>query len=226
MKQFFICLAICLIAGFTATFSQSTPGTTEFKSKLRPSLALPLETNAETTEATILTKLKETGYKPEKNGGFLNKKSKEEGFYKFSGVILPELANQQLDLYFKVDPTTTSDSRSSITLMVSKGYENFISRDQDSSTFEASEKFLNSFVTKTEVFQINKQMEQQKESLAKSEKKWNDIRSKQDDARKKITELETEIKNLQTEETTQKQDVDKQRSMLKELEDKRSSVRN
>lgn len=227
MKQYSIFLLVFLLAGSFSTFSQSVFKNTEFKKKLRPSLALPLQNDAKSAEQTILAKLKETGYKPEKNGGFFNKSSKEEGFYKFSGVVLPELANQQLDLYFKIDATNNdANYRSSITLMVSKGYENFVSPEEDSTTFVASEKFLNGFVSNTEVFQLNKQMEQQKEIIAKSEKKWNEIRSKQEDARKKITGLESDIKNLQAEETKQQQDVDRQRSLLRELEVKRSSAQN
>ena len=121
------------------------------------------------------------------SGGFLNKKSKQEGFYVFSGVVLPELANEKLDLYFKVDPVNDNFSdRSSVTLMVSKGYENFVAKEKDSATFAASEKFLNSFVNKTDLFAVTAQMEEQKKSLAISEKKWQALRDKQEEARKKI----------------------------------------
>ena len=95
---------IFLLVGAIPSFAQSSATNVEFKKVLRPALILPLTFNPETAEQTILAKLKETGYKPEKSGGFLNKKKKEEGFYKFPGVVLPEFANEQLDLYFKIDP--------------------------------------------------------------------------------------------------------------------------
>ena len=101
----------------------------------------------------------------------LIKKNKQDGFYTFSGVQLPELANQKLDLYFRVDPINgDNNNRSSISLMVSKGYENFVSPDTDSATFLASEKFLNSFVGKTDAFQVNRQIEDQIKSITASEK--------------------------------------------------------
>lgn len=180
---------------------------------------------AEIAEQTILAKLKETGYNPQKTGNIFNKRNKQEGFYVFPGVQLPELANQKLDLYFKVDPMNGDNSyNSSISLMVSKGYENFVSPDLDTATFAAAEKFLNSFESKTEAFQVNKQIEEQKKIIAASDKKWNELRNKQEDARKKIAQLESDIKNLQQEEQTQQQDVDNQRSILKDMEARRSTV--
>lgn len=208
------------------SFAQSTFKTVNFKNSLRPSLNLFLASEPKNAEETILAKLKETGYKPEKTGGFLNKKNKQDGFYSFSGVQLPELDNQKLDLYFRVDPVDGDSSyRSSILLLVSKGYENFVSPETDSLTFNASEKFLNSFTSKTEAFQINKQLEDQKESITVSEKKWKDLRGKQEEARNKIVQLESDIKNWQQEEIAQQQDVDKQRSALQDLEAKRAAVK-
>ncbi|MEO8583667.1 MAG: hypothetical protein ABI415_07710 [Flavitalea sp.] len=170
-------------------------------------------------------KLKETGYKPETSGNIFKKSNKQDGFYVFPGVQLPELANQKLDLYFKVDPRNGDSSyNSAISLMVSKGYDNFVAPEVDSATFAASQRFLNTFVLKTETFQINKSMEDQKKIIAASEKKWQDLRNKQDETNKKIAQLQAEIKNLQSQEETQKQDLDKQRSVLQGLETRRSAV--
>jgi len=216
---------IVLLTGSLTTFAQSSSTSVEFKKSLRPALTLPLVYNPETAEQTILAKLKETGYKPEKNGKFLNKKNKEEGFYKFSGVVLPELSNQKLDLYFKVDPVDNDNTnRSTITLLVSKGYENFVSADVDSATFNASENFLNGFVQNTNVYSINQKLDEQQRNIASSEKKWTELRDRQTKAKNKISELEAELKVLQEEETVQQQEVEKLRTGLRELETQRTSA--
>lgn len=225
MNQKFICIIAIFLVSITYVQSQSTFKTITYKKELRPALTLPLMYKTDIAEQTILAKLKETGYNPQKTGNIFNKSNKQEGFYVFPGVQLPELANQKLDLYFKVDPMNGDNSfNSSISLMVSKGYDNFVSPDLDTATFAAAEKFLNSFESKTEAFQVNKQIEAQKKIIAVSEKKWNELRNKQEDARKKISQLESDIKNLQQEEQTQQQDVDKQRSVLKDLEVRRSTA--
>lgn len=216
-----ISFLIFLLTGTAASFAQSAATSVDFKKSSRPALTLPLAFNPGTTEETILAKLKETGYKPEKSGSFLNKKNKEEGYYKFPGVILPELANQQLDLYFKVDPM--DDQHSSITLLVSKGYDNFVSMTSDSATFIASQNFLNSFVQKTNVYNINQKMNEQKEALASSQKKWTDIRDREAKAKNKIIDLEAEIKTLQKEAVLQQEEVEKLQTGLRDLEAQRTS---
>lgn len=221
-----ISFLIFLVAGTITTFGQSAPKSVEFKNALRPALALPLASNPQTSEETILAKLKETGYKPEKSGSFLNKKNKEEGYYKFSGVVLPELVNQKLDLYFKVDPMVVGSYRSSITLLVSKGYDNFVSPETDSATFVASQNFLNGFVQNTNVYSINEQLEETTQNIAKSEKKWAELRDKQQDAKKQINQLESDIQTWHNEESVQQQEVERLRSQLKDLEAKRTSANN
>jgi hypothetical protein len=225
MKQQIFYAVIILQLTAVSSFSQSVSNPVTFKDQLRPAIQLQLPNEVKTAEETILAKLKETGYKPEKNGGFLNKKNKQEGFYVFSGVELPELANQKLDLYFKVDPVTNNTvNRSAVTLMVSKGYENFVSQENDSTTFFATESFLNSFVNKTERYAVGMEIDEQKKNLAASEKKWADLREKQEEGRKKIAQLEADLKNWQQEELAQQKEVTDQRAALQNLEARRSSI--
>jgi hypothetical protein len=226
MKQQFIMVAALLQLTALTSFSQSISKATNFNSQMRPALQLVLPNDSKTAEETILSKLQETGYKPEKNGGFLNKKNKQEGFYIFNGVELPELSNQKLDLFFKVEPLNNNTvDRSAITLMVSKGYANFVSLENDSSTFMAAEKFLNSFLYKTDVFAVEADIETKKKDVASSEKKWQNLRDKQEEGKKKIAQLEAEVKNWEQEEAAQQKEVNIQRSALKDLEARRSAIR-
>lgn len=224
-QQILWTVAVLQLTAITA-FSQSTPKSVTFKEVMRPGLQLQLGYEQKTAEQTILAKLKETGYKPEKTGSFLNKKNKQEGFYVFSGVELPELANEKLDLYFKVEPVNdNSNDRSSITFMASKGYENFVAKENDSATFLAAEKFLNSFVNRTDMYAVTGSIDDQKKTLARSEEKWQTLRDKQEDARKKIAQLEADLKNWQQEEMEQQKDVDAQRLSLKDLEARRAAIK-
>ena len=83
---------------------------------------------------------------------------------------------------------------------------------------------LKNGTTKKTAFQINEQMESQKKTIAAAEKKWNELRDKQRDATDKIVRLQADINNWQQEEILQRQDVDKQRVILRELETKRATV--
>ena len=115
------------------------------------------------------------------------------------------------------------NQHSSITLLVSKGYDNFISTS-DSAIFNASQNFLNSFVQKTNVYNINQKMDEQKKALVTSEKKWSDVRDRQAKAKTKIVELEAEIKSLQKEEILRQEETERLQSELRDLEAQRTSA--
>lgn len=225
MKQISVLIFAFLQLGAGFAISQSTVTGITYKKELRPALSLKLMFPTQVAEQTILAKLKETGYRPQTNGNIFNKKNKEEGFYMFEGVQLPELANEKLDLYFKVDPVNADSSyQSTVSLLVSKGYDNFASREVDSATFGAAERFLNSFVQRTADFQVNTQLDDQKQMLGKVEDRWEKIRNKQSETRNKITQLEAEMKNMQQEEESLKQEAEQHRLQIKTLEGKRSSA--
>ena len=136
-------LAGCVI---TAT-AQSTFTTITYKEKLQPALTIQLPNTTDVAQGTILQKLKETGYNPETKGMLFWKTNKLNDFYVFDNVQLPELNNQKLDMYFKVSKATSGDKeQSTVTLMVSKGYDNFVSPQTDTATFYAAQKFLDGFV--------------------------------------------------------------------------------
>jgi len=222
MKRYSLALFVTLLVASTVQ-SQSFLQPITYKKVLRPALHLSLTYKPEITEQTILAKLKETGYKPQTKGNIFSKSNKQEGFYVFPGVQLPELNNQRLDLYFKVDPMNGDSSfNSAISLLVSKGYDNFVSPDVDSATFAASERFLNGFITETAAFSLEKQLEDQKKKIAAAEKDWQNTRNKQEETSKKITQLEADRKNLEDAGVSLQKNVDAQRKILQDLEAKRS----
>ena len=69
-------------------------------------------------------------------------------------------------------------------------------------------------------------MEENKNNIATSEKKWKDLRDKQEDAKKKIIQLESDIKSWKADEVLQQQEVERLRNSEKELEAKRTSAHN
>src|ERR1044071_677172 len=123
---------LLLVAGLTTASSQTTFSTITINKKIQPGLVLQLPNNTDVAEGTILQKLKETGYTPETKGTLFWKKNKIDGFYVFNGITLPALNNQKLDMYFKVEQKSRTDKdKSTIYLLVSKGYDNFISPEVD-----------------------------------------------------------------------------------------------
>ena len=183
-------LSGCVI---TAT-AQSTFTTITYKEKLQPALAIQLPNTTDVAQGTILQKLKETGYNPETKGMLFWKTNKLNDFYVFDNVQLPELNNQKLDMYFKVAKATSGDKeQSTVYLMVSKGYDNFVSPQTDTATFYAAQKFLDGFVVGTNTFKHNSDVGTQESNIASAEKKLGDLQKKEKDLSSKIAELQAEI---------------------------------
>jgi len=216
----------CLLIGFVflgclAASPQSNFTTITINKKLQPGLVLELPNNTAVAEGTILQKLKETGYTPETKGKLFWKKNKLDGFYVFNGVELAALNNQKLDMYFKVDPKSKSQKNQSIIyLLVSKGYDNFISPESDTATFAAATAFLNGFVAGTASYRLNLDIEEQAKVVKAAEKKLADLEEDDKALTRKIEELQADLRNKKDERVMQEKEIANQKMKLEELKAK------
>ncbi|MET0636575.1 MAG: hypothetical protein ABWZ25_11150 [Chitinophagaceae bacterium] len=220
-----IVLAFVLSAGFSSISGQSTSSTIEIDDKMQPGLRIELASNTDMAEGTLLQKLKETGYKPETTGAMFWKRNTKDGFYVFNGVQLPDLNNEKLDLYFKVERKSRKEKDISVmSMLVSKGYDNFISAQSDPTTFAAATGFLNGFVANTASYSLQQELLQQEKDLADAEKKMEKLQDEDKSLRKKIEELNADLVNNRVSIEQQAAEVAKLRAAVEAL--KQRSVKN
>jgi peptidoglycan hydrolase CwlO-like protein len=220
MKKLSALIAVLAACVITAA-AQSTFTSITYKDKLQPGLIIEIPNKSKVAEGTILQKLKETGYDPESKGMLFWKKNTQNGFYVFNNVQLPELNNQNLDMYFKVGPALSGDKQqSTIYLMVSKGYDNFVSPQTDTATYYAAKKFLDGFVAGTDAFKNNQDIEAQQAAVANAEKKLNNLQQKQKDIQEKISQLQSDLVNNQNDQKNQEMEIDSQKNRLELLKAK------
>lgn len=214
-------LIVFFFAGLITASSQATFTTITIDQKVQPGLVLELPNNTDVAEGTILQKLKETGYSPETKGKLFWKKNKLHGFYVFNGIQLPALDNQKLDMYFKVEPKSkTQKDQSIIYLLVSKGYDNFISPEADSATFVAATAFLDDFVAGTASYRLNLDIEEQEKVVKKAEKKLADLQDDDKSLVKKIEDLQADLRNNKNDQQMQEKEIANQKMKLEELKGK------
>ena len=198
--------------------AQSTFSAITINKKMQPGLILDLPHTTEMAEGTLLLKLKETGYRPETSGTMFWKKNKHDGFYVFNGVTLPALNNQKLDLYFKIDHKNGSDkNNSTMSMLVSKGYDNYVSLESDSVTFLAATEFLNSFVAGNVSYSLQKDIEAQEKVVANAEKKLSNLEDDEKALQKKVEQLEADITNKKSSQDLQAKEIANQKSILESL---------
>lgn len=201
--------------------SQAVFTTITIKKKLQPGLVLQLPNNTDVAEGTILQKLKETGYSPETKGKLFWKKNKLDGFYVFEGIALPALNNLKLDMYFKIEPKNkTEKDQSTIYMLVSKGYDNFISPEADSAIFVAATDFLNGFVASTASYRLKPDIEEQEKVVKSAEKKLTDLLDDEKSLSKKIEELQADLRNKKNDQSMQEKEIANQKIKLEELKSK------
>ena len=188
---------------------------------MQPGLVLELPHNTDMAEGTLLQKLKETGYAPETTGAMFWKKSKQDGFYVFNGVTLPALNNQKLDLYFRIDRKSRSDKdKSMMYMLVSKGYDNYVSPESDSATFHAATEFLNGFVAGNVSYSLQKDIEAQKKVVAAAEKKLLNLEEDEKQLVKKVEQLQADIVSKKSDRELQAKEIENQKAVLESLKAK------
>jgi hypothetical protein len=197
MKKQYL-LMIVLVTGIIAARAQSSSTTIQFNDKMRPALVVELPNSTADAEGTILQKLKETGYNHETQGHLFWKKNKIDGFYVFNNVLLPSLSNQEMDMYFKVIQKNKEEKNSSnLYLLVSSGNENFASPEGDTTLWNSSKMFLNSFVEKTTAYSLEQNIKHQENTVKEFQDKLTALQNEEKDLAEKIRQNQEDQKNQQ-----------------------------
>jgi hypothetical protein len=210
MKQFYLVLFCCSV--FFSVRAQSVPTRAKYADAQQPALLLNVPFKDEVAEGTIIQKLKESGNDPETKGILFWKKNTINGYYKFEGVKLPELQSNVLDLYFKIDQKSKRGSGSSdIYMLVSKGYNNFISAETDPELYAAAQRFLNSFTTETAEFKMSLEM--------------SDLEKKIKEAENKVQNLQEDKKSFERKAEKAQGEIEEQNRLVNELKNKLAELK-
>ena len=218
IKQFIYVLL--LISGINSQLqAQSFSSQVKYDKEMQPGLKLELPYSSSVAEGTILKKLDDIGYKPESTGELLWKRNTINGFYVFKGVPLPALNGTRVDLFFDVQ--SRKKNNSIMSLLVSKdGGGSFASADSDPAIFNAATVFLNGFVSETETFKYNIDVNKQAEAVKDAEKKLSNLKDSEVKLNKKIVDTQRDLEDNIKDQAKQVQEVDNQKMKLEELRKK------
>lgn len=138
----------------------------------------------------------------------IKKTKSTKGYNLYQSVIFDELTSDIIDFYIKVDGNKTSTT---VTILISKGYNNFISSASDASTLKNTKNLCKEFNINAIEEHLNREIAKQEEvikdadkKLTKSVEKGKDLVKDKEEIIKKIGENSEEQKSLKTELETQK----------------------
>ena len=138
-----------------------------------------------------------------------------DGFYAFNSVVLPSLSSQKMDMYFKVVQKNKEEKNSStLYLLVSSGNENFASPDGDTTLWNSSKMFLNSFVEKTTAYSLEQNIKHQENTVKEFQNKLTELQNQEKD-------LGDKIRQNQEDQKTQQLNIENHNKILEDLKLKR-----
>ncbi len=210
MKQ--IVTLIFSFAFFAAATAQSSITTVEYLKTNRQAIVNEIPFPEKTVRDAIDNKMEQMGYKGKDN----------KGFTIYKGVRMPELGNDLYDLYFTADKKSRKEKDySNITLMISKGFDNFVADSTDATLISNAKKYLDTIKNLIAAYDLEQQIMAQEDGVKKANKKYNNLVDDGQSLQKKLSKLQQDIEDNKKAQINQQAEIDKQKQFLDNLRSKR-----
>jgi hypothetical protein len=213
MKKLFF-LTVLALCSTTFLLAQAYEGTTKYDKKTQRAILIDYDYPQEAVKNAFINKMAKLGYKPKEEKGLFNR---DKGFIVFNSAYVTDISNEALDYIIDVERKSRKESdNSTLYLIMAKGDENAMEK-MDVLTISSAKMFLNNLLPEVEAANLEIQIKDQEEKIAKAEKKLRDLRDDQASLEKKLED------NKKDQENTQK-DIESQKQALGVLIGKRASA--
>jgi hypothetical protein len=197
---------------FVTATAQSRKATVEYQKINRQAVVNEIPFPEKTIRDAIDNKMEQMGYK--------GKDSK--GFTVYKGVRLSDLGNDSYDLYFMADRKSRKEKENStITLMISKGFDNFASDSSDERLMKNAKGYLDSIINIIAAYDLDLQITAQEDAVKKADKKYSSLMDDGQSMEKKRKNIEQDIEDNKKNQVNQQAEIEKQKQILETLRGKR-----
>lgn len=208
-KLFFVTIAVAI---YGTSIAQSRLATAEYQKTKQPGIELDVPFPEKTVSKSIDDYFQKLGYKGKDTKGYLT----------YKGVRLPQLGPDIYDLYFKTDKKSRKEKdATTVTLMISSGYEKFIGDTTNSPLIDSAKNYLNGLTDRVAAYDLDQQITEQDVALKKALKKLTNLTETGQDLQKKKVKIENDIADNLKGQASQKAESEKQQQILQTLRDKR-----
>lgn len=205
-------LTAVLFSGLAVT-AQSVEGTAEYNKAVKPAVICEFPYPPALVENVLFDDLKQKGF---------GKGKGTKGFEVYQAINFTEISTDKIDFYVKVERKSRKEKDISvITVLLSKGYDNFVSGASDASMVQNAMTYVNGLKPKLEKTSLEIQIADQEEVLKKAEKKMTDLVDDASSLEKKKKKIEEEIDDNKKEQEKQKSEVEKQKQILDSIKAQR-----
>lgn len=203
-------MSFCLLSFIG--YSQPRAATIDYQKVTRSAVQYDMPYPVKTIENAITDYYSRMGYKS----------SNSKGFIIFRSVRTPDLGPDSYDLFFYVERKSRRDRDNSIvSLLISKGNDNFIDQTSDEELFNNSLPYLNAFDSVVAAYDLEQQIKNQEDVLSAAEKKSEKLQKEGKDLQSKKEKLERDISDNLKDQNNQIQEISKERQILDALKARR-----
>lgn len=154
-----------------------------------------------------------------KVGAGSGKRSK--GYRKYTKVVFSELSSRQMDIYVKVKGKR---SRSTVTMLVSAGYDNFVSQASDPATASNTISFLNNLDEDAEKMKSALQRAGSEAAMKAAEKALKDAEREKKRLARKKARLDRKLAREQKNSQKAGAELEKEKMKLEEMKTRQSGA--
>jgi hypothetical protein len=208
-------LMILWIAVMAVSFvkAQVTDGKLAIDKVDQPAVVGTFSFSADITTAVIQDDLKYRGF---------GKGDEKRGLYKYTGILFTDISTDKIDFYFKVEQgDKKNENTSTVYILVSKGYDNFISRANSPDVYKAAIKYLEGLMAKFEAKKLDIDIENQAKIVKDAEKKYNNAVDDGKTLADKKAKIEQQISDNTKVQEESKASLDKEKELLETLNKKK-----
>ena len=212
-----ILFLLLALTSSSAVFSQAYEGTIDYDKKKQDAFIIEFPYPPEAVENALIKKMEEMGYKGKEERGLFNK---DKGFRVYKGAYVSDITSGSMDYAFKVE--SKRKGKESIVYMVILGKDGANAKSVfESSNVNNAKSFLNNLQPMVEAANLELQIKDQEEILAKAQKKLRDLKDDRDNMEKKIKKLQDDLKDNEKAQDNQQKEIEDQAHDLEILKAKR-----
>ena len=212
MKKIFVLLSLAFTIP-NVSFAQATDTLTYFNQQTLPACVAHYSYSAAEINGALEKKFLAAK--------FPKATKAKDGFVLYKGVLMPEISTVKLDFYTKV---LGNGANSSLYIILSKGYDNYISKTTDPEIIAKAINFLNGFNRNAAAYRYGIEIENQNTVIKEAEKKIKKSESEKESIEKEKSKIQSKIGDLKQKADGFKIEHENQQKNLEVLRSKKATL--
>jgi hypothetical protein len=217
MGKLSVTISVFILLSVTAQ-PQAFKGTVEYDKKKHACIMAEYSFVPAAAEGAFLQRMEKMGFRSKEEKGLFNK---DKGFRVFKSAIVSEISPSSMDYIVKVERKSRREKEESVLYLVMLRHGNNVVAASETDIINNARTFLDNLLPEVEAFNLELQIKDQEDAVAKAEKKLRTLQDDRESLEKKIRNLQDDlIKNDKDQENTRKE-IETLRQALESLKSKR-----